>query len=72
MTATADTKPRTLASAWRSPAATYYLLAASAGILLIVGLASVLSSSSIESLRKTGAIPTPCSSCSSPHSPLAS
>ena len=57
MTATADTKPRTLASAWRSPAATYYLLAASAGILLIVGLASVLSSSSIESLKKTGGNP---------------
>ena len=31
MTATADTKPRTMASAWKSPAATYYLLAASAG-----------------------------------------
>ena len=57
MTATADTKPRTMASAWRSPAATYYLLAAAAGILLIVGLASVLSSSSIASLRKTDGNP---------------
>jgi len=57
MTARADAKPRTMASAWTSPAATYYLLAASAGILLIVGLASVLSSSSIASLRATGGNP---------------
>jgi len=57
MTATANAKPRTMASAWKSPAATYYLLAASAGILLIVGLASVLSSSSIQSLRQTGGNP---------------
>ena len=57
MTATAATKPHTMASAWKSPAATYYLLAASAGILLIVGLASVLSSSSISSLRETDGNP---------------
>jgi len=57
MTATADAKPRTMASAWKSPAATYYLLAASAGILLIVGLASVLSSSSISSLKQTNGNP---------------
>ncbi|MCR6711241.1 MAG: putative lipid II flippase FtsW [Demequina sp.] len=57
MTATTGARPRTMASAWRSPAATYYLLAASAGILLIVGLASVLSSSSIESLKATGGNP---------------
>ncbi|MGC4175770.1 FtsW/RodA/SpoVE family cell cycle protein [Demequina sp.] len=57
MTATAAAKPRTMASAWKSPAATYYLLAASAGILLIVGLASVLSSSSIESLKATDGNP---------------
>lgn len=57
MTAAADAKPRTLASAWTSPAATYYLLTASAGILLIVGLASVLSSSSIDSLKSTGGNP---------------
>jgi len=57
MTARADAKPRTMASAWTSPAATYYLLAASAGILLIVGLASVLSSSSIDSLKSTGGNP---------------
>jgi cell division protein FtsW len=46
-----------MASAWKSPAATYYLLAASAGILLIVGLASVLSSSSIQSLKETDGNP---------------
>jgi len=57
MTATAAAKPRTLASAWTSPAATYYLLAASAGILLIIGLATVLSSSSIDSLKSTGGNP---------------
>ena len=57
MAVTADAKPRTMASAWKSPAATYYLLAASAGILLIVGLAEVLSSSSIESLKKTDGNP---------------
>ncbi len=57
MVATADARPRTMASAWQSPAATYYLLAASAGILLIVGLASVLSSSSIDSLKATGGNP---------------
>jgi len=57
MTATADARSRTMASAWKSPAATYYLLTASAGILLIVGLASVLSSSSIDSLRETGGNP---------------
>ena len=57
MTAAADAKPRTMASAWTSPAATYYLLTASAGILLIVGLASVLSSSSIDSLKSTGGNP---------------
>ena len=57
MTASTDAKPRTMASAWRSPAATYYLLAAAAGILLIVGLASVLSSSSISSLKQTNGNP---------------
>lgn len=57
MTATADARPRTLASAWKSPAATYYLLAASAGILLIVGLAAVLSSSTNSSIRATGGNP---------------
>jgi cell division protein FtsW len=57
MTTTADARSGTMASAWKSPAATYYLLAASAGILLIVGLASVLSSSSESSLRQTGGNP---------------
>jgi len=57
MTATTDARDRTLASAWKSPAATYYLLAAAAGILLIVGLASVLSSSSNSSVRQTDGNP---------------
>jgi len=47
----ADARP-TLASAWRSPAASYYLLIAATGILLLVGLAVVLSSSSILSIRQ--------------------
>lgn len=50
MTATAS-RPVTT-SAWKSPAASYYLLAAATGILLLVGLAVVLSSSSIYSIRQ--------------------
>jgi cell division protein FtsW len=50
MTATAS---RTVTpSAWKSPAASYYLLAAATGILVLVGLAVVLSSSSIYSIRQ--------------------
>lgn len=50
MTATASRPVKT--SAWQSPAATYYLLTAATGILLLVGLAVVLSSSSIYSIRQ--------------------
>lgn len=50
MTATAS-RPDTHVSAWKSPAASYYLLAASTGILLLMGMAVVLSSSSILSIR---------------------
>jgi len=57
MSTTADVKPRTMASAWKSPAATYYLLAASSSILLLVGLAVVLSSSSIYSIKATNGNP---------------
>jgi len=41
-------------SLWSSPAASYYLILASTSILLLVGLAVVLSSSSISSIRKDG------------------
>ncbi len=48
-----QTSPRTtLSTAWRSPVASYYLLMASTGILLLVGLAVVLSSTSILSIRQ--------------------
>lgn len=50
MTATAS-RPDARISAWRSPAASYYLLVAATGILLLIGLAVVLSSSSILSIR---------------------
>ncbi len=40
------------ANLWSSPAASYYLLVASTSILLLVGLAVVLSSSSISSIRQ--------------------
>lgn len=49
---TTQTQRRTRANLWSSPAASYYLLVASTSILLIVGLAVVLSSSSIASIRK--------------------
>ena len=41
-------------SLWSSPAASYYLILASTSVLLLVGLAVVLSSSSISSIRKDG------------------
>jgi cell division protein FtsW len=48
-----QTSPRTtFSTAWRSPVASYYLLMASTGILLLVGLAVVLSSTSILSIRQ--------------------
>ena len=48
-----QSNPRTtLSSAWRSPVASYYLLMAATGILLLVGLAVVLSSTSILSIRQ--------------------
>ncbi|WP_296664457.1 putative peptidoglycan glycosyltransferase FtsW [Demequina sp.] len=50
MTATAA-RPENAVTAWRSPAATYYLLVASTTILVLVGLAVVLSSSSVASIR---------------------
>lgn len=50
MTATAS-RPDSRTSAWNSPATSYYLLVAATGILLLVGLAVVLSSSSILSIR---------------------
>lgn len=50
MTATAA-RPDAQVSAWKSPAASYYLLAAATGILLLIGMAVVLSSSSILSIR---------------------
>lgn len=40
-------------SAWNSPATSYYLLLAATAILLLVGLAVVLSSSSVFSIRQT-------------------
>ncbi|WP_291382867.1 putative peptidoglycan glycosyltransferase FtsW [Demequina sp.] len=39
-------------SAWKSPAASYYLLVAATSILVLVGLAVVLSSSSVFSIRQ--------------------
>ncbi|SEJ46957.1 FtsW/RodA/SpoVE family cell cycle protein [Demequina mangrovi] len=50
MTATAA-RPESAVTAWRSPLTSYYLLAFATGILLIVGLAVVLSSSSVASIR---------------------
>ncbi|MDN4476188.1 putative peptidoglycan glycosyltransferase FtsW [Demequina sp. SYSU T00192] len=50
MTATAA-RPESTVSAWRSPLASYYLLVSATGILVLVGLAVVLSSSSIASIR---------------------
>ena len=50
MTATAS-RPDTAVAAFRSPATSYYLLAASTTILVLIGLAVVLSSSSIASIR---------------------
>ncbi|WP_062522425.1 FtsW/RodA/SpoVE family cell cycle protein [Demequina silvatica] len=50
MTATAA-RPESTVSAWRSPLTSYYLLASATGILVLVGLAVVLSSSSIASIR---------------------
>jgi len=50
MTATAA-RPETTVTAWRSPAASYYLLVASTTILVLMGLAVVLSSSSVASIR---------------------
>ncbi|WP_062384695.1 FtsW/RodA/SpoVE family cell cycle protein [Demequina iriomotensis] len=50
MTATAA-RPDSTVNAWRSPLTSYYLLAAATGILVLVGLAVVLSSSSITSIR---------------------
>ena len=41
------------ANLWSSPATSYYLLVASTSILLLVGMAVVLSSSSISSIRET-------------------
>jgi cell division protein FtsW len=51
MTTTAA-RPATHTSAWNSPAASYYLLVAATSVLVLVGLAVVLSSSSIYSLRQ--------------------
>jgi len=42
----------TLSRAWNSPATSYYLIATATGILLLVGLAVVLSSTSILSIRQ--------------------
>lgn len=50
MTATAS-RPDTTVTAFRSPATSYYLLAAATTILVLLGLAVVLSSSSISSIR---------------------
>ncbi|MFP5360438.1 MAG: FtsW/RodA/SpoVE family cell cycle protein [Actinomycetes bacterium] len=50
MTATAA-RPETSVTAWRSPMATYYLLVAGTTILVLLGLAVVLSSSSVTSIR---------------------
>ncbi|WP_062294380.1 FtsW/RodA/SpoVE family cell cycle protein [Demequina phytophila] len=50
MTATAA-RPDSTVNAWRSPLTSYYLLASATGILVLVGLAVVLSSSSIASIR---------------------
>ncbi len=50
MTATAS-RPDTAVAAFRSPATSHYLLAASTTILVLLGLAVVLSSSSIASIR---------------------
>ncbi|WP_062297111.1 FtsW/RodA/SpoVE family cell cycle protein [Demequina maris] len=52
MTATAA-RPESTVSAWRSPLASYYLLVAATAILVLVGLAVVLSSSSVASIRTT-------------------
>ncbi len=50
MTATAS-RPESSVAAFRSPATSYYLLVASTTILVLIGLAVVLSSSSIASIR---------------------
>ncbi len=52
MTATAA-RPENAVTAWRSPAATYYLLVASTSILVLVGLAVVLSSSALSSINSS-------------------
>lgn len=44
-------------STWNSPAASYYLLLTATSILLLVGLAVVLSSSSVFSIRQEGGNP---------------
>lgn len=49
---TTDPQRPVRANLWSSPAASYYLLLASTSILLLVGLAVVLSSSSIASIRQ--------------------
>ncbi|PKQ25719.1 MAG: cell division protein FtsW [Actinobacteria bacterium HGW-Actinobacteria-4] len=51
MTTTAA-RPASTDSAWRSPAASYYLLVAASATLVLVGLAVVLSSSSIYSIGR--------------------
>ena len=55
MTATASRPAAT--SVWKSPVLSYYLLATSTGILLLVGLAVVLSSTSIYSIRQEAGNP---------------
>lgn len=47
----ATASPDNSVTSWRSPATSFYLLAASTAILVLVGLAVVLSSSSISSIR---------------------
>jgi len=49
-----ETQRTARASLWSSPAASYYLILAATSILLLVGLAVVLSSSSISSIREDG------------------
>ncbi|MDN4477115.1 FtsW/RodA/SpoVE family cell cycle protein [Demequina sp. SYSU T00039] len=50
MTAT-ESRPQSAVTAFRSPATSYYLLVAATTILVLLGLAVVLSSSSISSIR---------------------
>ena len=56
MTATAD-RADVSTPVWKSPVASYYLLAAASAILVLVGLAVVLSSSSIYSIRQADGNP---------------